>query len=267
MKAVCTKCRTEKAVDLFPHAKGVRHSWCRDCMNAYKKAWRLKWRESNPRKKRIAADYMTEDGQIICSNCRSPWPTNHYQNGRVGWCRKCCNEQQANVRRAAGVKKKPLSEILGDTKKCVECQEFKPLEEFSLGSRGRGGRAAYCRECYKTKYYTPEKARRATQKYRDENREKWRAEHRLNQFARRSKIAITDDGTVTPTFLRDLYDREKCEYCREDVPPGQRSADHVLALSQGGAHSAGNLVMACKTCNGRKREMPVEEFKRRLKSK
>jgi 5-methylcytosine-specific restriction endonuclease McrA len=46
-----------------------------------------------------------------------------------------------------------------------------------------------------------------------------------------------------------------CAYClRTDVEITQ---DHVIAVSRGGGHSAGNVVPACRSCNSRKGNRPV----------
>lgn len=56
-------------------------------------------------------------------------------------------------------------------------------------------------------------------------------------------------------FARDGY---RCMYCgMKDVP---LHADHVLALSRGGASTMENLVTACGGCNTSKGAKPVQEW-------
>lgn len=41
-----------------------------------------------------------------------------------------------------------------------------------------------------------------------------------------------------------------CSYCRRTDRPLTR--DHVIPLSKGGTHTAGNVIPACRSCNSRK---------------
>lgn len=52
---------------------------------------------------------------------------------------------------------------------------------------------------------------------------------------------------------------EQCHYCRAI---GQLTIDHKQALSQGGSHTAANIVAACMACNNRKGTKPYEEYLR-----
>jgi 5-methylcytosine-specific restriction endonuclease McrA len=49
-----------------------------------------------------------------------------------------------------------------------------------------------------------------------------------------------------------------CAYCH--TTPAVLEQDHVIAISKGGAHTASNVVPACKSCNSAKGDMPVAEF-------
>lgn len=146
-------------------------------------------------------------------------------------------------------------------KLCLECQEVKPLDEFSASKRGRGGVSAYCKPCH-TKKFKPEKAtvRDRTAAYRERHRPRYLANHRMAQFKRRTSIEVTSDGTVTDEFLQGLYATDTCRYCQQPTPPEARTADHRIPLARGGAHSASNLVMACFACNSSKRDLTEEEF-------
>ncbi|EKO3443743.1 HNH endonuclease [Vibrio fluvialis] len=49
----------------------------------------------------------------------------------------------------------------------------------------------------------------------------------------------------------------KCFYCGE----AGTEVDHVIAKSRGGSNRISNLVMACRKCNGSKRQKTIEEFR------
>jgi 5-methylcytosine-specific restriction endonuclease McrA len=77
---------------------------------------------------------------------------------------------------------------------------------------------------------------------------------------RRRRIAEGSDGTVTRAVIQALHATRRCAYCRRRIVRRQRTIDHKLPLSRGGGHTAGNLVMACRTCNGRKGNLTAAEF-------
>lgn len=49
----------------------------------------------------------------------------------------------------------------------------------------------------------------------------------------------------------------KCFYCGE----AGTEVDHVIAKSRGGSNRISNLAMACRKCNGSKRQKTIEEFR------
>lgn len=65
-------------------------------------------------------------------------------------------------------------------------------------------------------------------------------------FPRRSSI------TRRGVFARDDY---RCQYCGGRA----ESIDHVFPRSRGGPHTWENVVAACRSCNGRKRDRTPKE--------
>lgn len=61
-------------------------------------------------------------------------------------------------------------------------------------------------------------------------------------------------GSVTAALLRGviLDSGGRCAWCGESLVGQSFEIDHVLPLSQGGPHTAANLVAACADCNRRK---------------
>lgn len=263
ISVACTRCHETKAEGDFPHAKGRRHSWCRACNNAAKSERRLMYRQVVPRKKRIATDYVV-DGLVVCSKCGASRHASHYQKGGAGWCRSCRAALETARRRSLGVAPRNFSVVSGDTKQCVLCRSFRPFADFSTSERGRAGRAAACKTCVKRTKPNNENSRGYTAAYRLRHPERWRASHRVHQFERKQRAKTTSDGTVTDAFLSALYGQEACAYCSAETPRIARTADHVTPLIKGGAHSASNMVMACRSCNGRKRDKELDEFLKEL---
>lgn len=199
-----------------------------------------------------------------CSKCGEEKPVEKFQhfNGKPsGQCRECKTAAMKAKRLKDGVKPRKMSRVEGDQKLCVGCDSMKPLTDFSPSKRGVGGVSAYCRSCFVAKFRAePEKVQERTASYRKRHRERHLANHRVRMYEYRTNKKATSDGTVTDEFLKKLYATEYCHYCLQYTEEGKRTADHVVALDSGGAHSASNLVMACWTCNCTKRNLSEEEF-------
>lgn len=210
-----------------------------------------------------------------CSKCKIEkeniffGPQKQSKDGLTSWCKECKKNLEQQRRLSKGIKQKRLSKIIGEThKECMRCFKICHIDDFNENSRGSLKKSAYCKPCIheyiielknSDKEFYNEKARKATQKYRDNHRLRWRALHRINQFNRRFLIEVTDDGTVTDEFLEKLYSTEQCYWCKKIIQFENRTAEHVTALSLGGIHSELNLVMACRSCNSSKINMRKNE--------
>ncbi len=74
---------------------------------------------------------------------------------------------------------------------------------------------------------------------------------------RRSRIlnAPVCDLTIKQwEFIKFLYNF-RCVYC--GAKPRILTKDHIIPLSNGGSHTASNIVPACKSCNSKKNTGPV----------
>ena len=86
----------------------------------------------------------------------------------------------------------------------------------------------------------------------------YRLGDRLRKANRRA--APSDGAPLTPAQWLDICARfnHACAYCSDK--PVVLEQDHVVAISQGGAHTASNVVPACKPCNSAKGDKSVDEF-------
>ncbi|NTV13929.1 MAG: HNH endonuclease [Desulfobulbaceae bacterium] len=51
----------------------------------------------------------------------------------------------------------------------------------------------------------------------------------------------------------------RCHYCEQIAPKAELTMDHVVPLTRGGKSVKGNLVVCCKECNNRKKNLlPLE---------
>lgn len=175
-------------------------------------------------------------------------PTKRNESGeviaRASWCTFCKTEQ--NRKRLGTIKRKtPL--ILDHAKECLRCNQVKSFDEFSPSKRGRNGLSCYCKQCAIRP--TKEKARINTKKYREANRSRYLANHRISQFNRKSLLKTKSDGTITDEFINFVYEQNYCCWCDKYVESEERTLEHIVELSNGGLHSIHNINMACLSCN------------------
>ena len=115
-----------------------------------------------------------------------------------------------------------------------------------------------------------EKIAKKTKEYRDKNKDilqskkseyyKSMAGKLVAKKAKNIRRALkksTSDNTVTKDYLETLLtiQNNRCYYCKSGLDlltNGAIHLDHYIPLSQGGAHSCGNIVWTCPSCNLRK---------------
>lgn len=88
---------------------------------------------------------------------------------------------------------------------------------------------------------------------------------RLNSRHRRRALQKASPKPPTSKEMRTLRESAKeCFYCRSSH--ARLTFDHFISLSQGGEHSLQNIVMACGSCNSRKKDRDPHEFIASLQS-
>ena len=53
----------------------------------------------------------------------------------------------------------------------------------------------------------------------------------------------------------------KCSYCGKELDPFEFHREHAIPASRGGPNRVKNIVPSCKTCNSRKRQRTLAEFR------
>lgn len=210
-----------------------------------------------------------------CTKCKNELPISNFsktgnkKDGSIrynSWCNSCRTKQN---RERLGIKERPKPKVTNTTKECLQCHKEFNLSYFRDSTRGRKGKASYCKSCqdkmHKEKYYNKQKAKEYTKAYRERHKERWRAMHRIHQFNRKSLIKTTSDGSVTDEVLKSLLDKEVCCYCNKSIPASERTIEHKVELSQGGTHTADNLDMACLSCNSSRPNRPNRPNKESFK--
>lgn len=80
------------------------------------------------------------------------------------------------------------------------------------------------------------------------------AEHHRKRRACKAN-APTNDFTASQWISLQIAFNHRCAYCGRRCK-GRLTQDHVTPLSKGGAHTAANIVPACKSCNSKKHTGP-----------
>jgi 5-methylcytosine-specific restriction endonuclease McrA len=73
------------------------------------------------------------------------------------------------------------------------------------------------------------------------------------------------DGTVTRDTITALkVNASECAYCAKPLDDRDKVTDHMNPLCLGGEHSIRNIVIVCRSCNGRKATLSFTEWLNRL---
>lgn len=87
-------------------------------------------------------------------------------------------------------------------------------------------------------------------------REKTRG--RLKKIKRKKGIKAADDGTIHFDITKTA---KQCVYCGSRFDDKNKpTIDHVVPLNKGGVHSISNVVVSCRSCNSKKRDMDFYEW-------
>lgn len=227
---LCTKCRRDLPLNQFH--KDTRKSdglgcWCKECKAASQKAF-----ASRPK---------IEATEKTCTKCERLLPIEQFHNnkntedGHTYWCKDCTN---AHVDRWYEDNREYASE------------QSKERYQKNHEKRREQGRRYY--EAHKERHVELSRLwqQRNKEKVKERNRS-WRQRypekaliHRHNRIARLHNA----EGTYTAEQFQELIDYygDKCLCCGEVKP---LTADHVIALSNGGTNYISNIQPLCGSCN------------------
>ena len=61
------------------------------------------------------------------------------------------------------------------------------------------------------------------------------------------------------SYFQNLLAKGVCYYCGKKFPKEELTMDHIVPVVRGGKSTKGNVVVACKECNNKKKYLtPVE---------
>lgn len=284
---VCTKCRTEKRSKDFPKdprlVSGLS-SQCRDCHAARSaksyqanrskvNARSREWRKNHPDR---VAEYRQRYRPRITPE---EWERRRSERARRRQAERDARLESREFARLTSKKitvrsvtivRCPLVHVSG-LKQCTKCLSVKLLSDFPRDRRRVSGIGSHCKDCtaIRVKRWDQENADRRTARAREryksrpDVREKSHAQSKLAKYKRKAilKTAVADFTAEQWRQVKAAY-KHRCAYCGERKPLTQ---DHVLPISQGGHHTASNIVPACRSCNSSKNaRLPVVTYQPHL---
>jgi 5-methylcytosine-specific restriction endonuclease McrA len=191
---------------------------------------------------------------MICKRCNEDRPANAFKPNRVGSTQMrttCARCNKLAHRRAKGILPKP-------PKIERERAPVIPLSRLLADHPDAAWRLEYRNALYRAKYQRDPVAERSRVRlYKHANPERvalWG--NRRQQLA-----ASTSDGTLTrKAVVMLLALAHTCPYCDTPLCDENKSLDHIIPLSRGGAHSIENAVVCCATCNISKNDRTPLEY-------
>lgn len=142
---------------------------------------------------------------------------------------------------------------------CTKCELPKPVADFSRRSSNKDGLCKWCKLCFAEyrrdwRRNNADKEKQHGRTYRSTHSEQIR--DKLSRYRARRKGALVERVSRKAVFERDGW---ICQICHLPVysfvahpDPFSKSLDHIIALSNGGAHCYSNVQLAHLVCNERK---------------
>lgn len=251
----CEDCRVDKSEedDFYHHPRTGPSSICKSCtLTAHRirrqdpGAYKVLVAERRRRRRLI----LVPDHKV-CTKCGTDKALNDFREksrglyGRSSWCREC--ESAYGKAYAVGPKREWSLERRRQTWARIERT---PEQREHAASRARD-------------WYCANKARHlaANKRWVHENKAAFREIQRRSHVSnpariRRSQRLSLVERTLTEAEwceTLEFFDH-RCAYC---LGHKKLTMDHVIPISKGGPHTAGNIVPACRSCNSKKLNRPV----------
>jgi 5-methylcytosine-specific restriction endonuclease McrA len=187
-----------------------------------------------------------------CSKCKLSKPTSEFYKrpsrkcGLSSYCKACetarClnwyNSNKEKVSQASSIRHLKNKDIAN-----AKSREYHQANKLAINNRHKNH-----------KLKNAEKYKESERKWRQLNPEKVRQQSQL----RRARIKNNGTYKILNKDLLRLYS-SPCLYCASTV---NIEADHVIPISRGGTHGIGNLVPACRSCNARKSNRTIMEWRK-----
>lgn len=199
-------------------------------------------------------------GCVICRVCRVPKGEDEYYRRKGGAIRPICRSCQAEkssryyeqnrYRILSGEKIKYWGEPGIREKKLEGMAGYREQNRISLVQKA----VEYQRQ-------HPKEAKERRNRW-EESHPSWRKEYqkrperklyrRLWEHNRRAQLGSKMSANVFYYVIS--RDESKCQYCRKPLAEEEITLDHIIPVSRGGTNDSDNLCVACRSCNGKKKD-------------
>lgn len=137
---------------------------------------------------------------------------------------------------------------------CPICGKIKNRNEFSNGG-GKDGLHSYCNKC----------THEINSKYYEGNKDYFKKYYKeikglTNRFNATTKSRCCTQSKITEEQVATMFEffDYKCAYTDVDFNEIRLSFDHIIPLSEGGAHEIWNIVPCDLSCNASKQNKDLE---------
>lgn len=245
MNKICTQCEKEKPLESFHWAsisKGLRHSKCKKCVLVYAK----QYAQQNSEKIKLRNAEQSRKKSEERLNNKNPF---------VSLYKECPICKQTKYYKDFGLRLlRNLNKTLRTNCICCEYQRLKNKDPQYLGKASNRTR--------KNATNNPDKYKESVKAWKAANPAMVAKHKDSYKQTRMKRIVEQSDGTMTHEAVKRLFAvATNCFYCNKPFGSAvEKSLDHKMPVSKGGAHSIYNVVISCLPCNIDKSTMTAEEY-------
>jgi hypothetical protein len=245
MNKICTRCGQQKPVTEFHWAsifKSVRQSKCKQCVLVYAKQYAAQ----NPEKIKIRNAEQSRKKSEERLNTKNPF---------VSLYKECPDCKQTMYYNKFGLRFCHSGNKVLRTR-CTKC-EYERLKNKDPDYLNKA-----LSRTKKNATNNPDKYRESVKAWKAANPEKVAKHKDSYKQTRMKRVIEQSDGTMTHEAVKRLFAvATNCFYCNKPFGSAvEKSLDHKMPVSKGGAHSIYNVVISCLPCNIDKSTMTAEEY-------
>lgn len=232
----CNKCKQTLPLENFgkhSYTSDRLRAWCKVCNYQASK----KYRENNREKVRETQRKWAAKNK----DKKAAWDKAYYEKNKDARSAYYKKWREENLDHTKAYSKKYREE--NKERKAITDRNWSQANKDKVNANARRYRQRH-----------PEKQNEIHRNYNKKNPELWRTIAQ-NRRARKLENGIS---LVTAKDIRAILSNP-CFYCGSK---DRLTLDHIVPISRGGRHSIGNLLSACRSCNSKKHNKFITEWKK-----
>lgn len=177
---------------------------------------------------------------------------------RGQWCTRCYTLYYREIRNV----KSPRDDLEDGMRKCKNCLEIKPLDEFVKNKNCKFGRERTCKKCLSiARKNNPAgllNQKRLAKKWYENNKEiticrssQWQKDNPAKVIARehRRRQRFIDNGNNDLTSDQINKLKSIIDYCVICDSKENLTIEHIVSSKLGGQNTISNITITCLSCN------------------